>query len=178
MRLFIGIPLAPEVVRELAAISARLRKPDDGLRWSAPETWHITLQFLGSTTPEQYSCVNSGLRDVRCTPFPIHLEGLAFFDRSGVFFTDVPPTPELVKLQKMITTVTQSCGFEPETRPYHPHITLARNKGRTDGIRKLKTRVGAPPQFSSFLAREFLLYESFLGPGGSRYEVRDRFPLA
>lgn len=49
MRLFIGIPLAADVVRELAALTARLRSPSDGLRWSAAEDWHITLQFLGQT---------------------------------------------------------------------------------------------------------------------------------
>ena len=33
-------------------------------------------------------------------------------------------------------------------------------------------------QFSAFTANEFLLYESFPGPGGSRYEVRERFALS
>ena len=45
MRLFAGIPLAAAVIDELSAISIRLRSNDDGLRWSAPESWHITLQF-------------------------------------------------------------------------------------------------------------------------------------
>ncbi len=43
MRLFIGIPLAAEVVKELAALTARLKSPQDGLRWSAEAGWHITL---------------------------------------------------------------------------------------------------------------------------------------
>lgn len=178
MRLFIGIPLSPEVLKELAAIPARLRRPDDELRWSTPESWHITLQFLGNTTPEQCTCITAGLHAIRCAPVAIHLEGLGFFDRAGVFFADVPPTPELVDLQKKVTAATQPCGFEPEDRPYHSHITLARNKGRGNGIRALKPRVGAAPRFSSFVAGEFLLYESFPGPKGSRYEVRERFALA
>jgi hypothetical protein len=34
-----------------------------------------------------------------------------------------------------------------------------------------------PPAFTRFIASEFLLYESFLAFSGSRYQVRERFPL-
>src|SRR5579883_51900 len=54
MRLFIGIPVAGAVVRELSALCEGLRAGTDGFRWSAPESWHITLQFLGDSTEEQY----------------------------------------------------------------------------------------------------------------------------
>ncbi len=53
MRLFVGIALADAVVRELESVVARLRSSDSGLRWTEPDSWHITLQFLGNTTPEQ-----------------------------------------------------------------------------------------------------------------------------
>ncbi|MGB8260062.1 MAG: hypothetical protein WCE75_06915, partial [Terracidiphilus sp.] len=64
-------------------------------------------------------------------------------------------------------------------RPFHPHITLARarERGPSAALRGLGARLGTPPLIPAFTAREFLLYESFLGPGGSRYEVRARFPL-
>jgi 2'-5' RNA ligase len=52
MRLFIGIPLEDRVTAELAALTGRLRSPDDGLRWSPAAGWHITLQFLGKTSTE------------------------------------------------------------------------------------------------------------------------------
>ena len=63
MRLFVGIPLPAGVIEELSAISMRLRSSDDGLRWSTPESWHITLQFLGNT-PE-YECTVARLRELR-----------------------------------------------------------------------------------------------------------------
>lgn len=177
MRLFIGIPLAADVVEELAALTARLRSPSDGLRWSAAEGWHITLQFLGQTKAEQYDCVRVGLHGVHRAPFEIHLEPPGFFDRAGVFFAGVRVSPELTALQQQVVAATKPCGFIPEDRPYHPHITLARNKGGRQGLRKLQGRVPADVQFSGFAANEFLLYESFPGPGGSRYEVRERFAL-
>jgi 2'-5' RNA ligase len=178
MRLFLAIPLSPAVRDQLAAIRARLERPDDNLRWSAPESWHITLQFLGATTPAQYDCVLSRLRTLSAAPVPVQLEALGFFHRTGVFFAGIHLTPSLVALQQRIVSATTPCGFVPETRPYHPHITLARNRSGANGIGTLQPRAGAAPAFDPFTAQEFLLYESFLGPSGSRYEVRARFPLA
>jgi len=179
MRLFIGIPLAAAVIAELAAVSARLKSREDGLRWAAPESWHVTLQFLGNTSPETYACLLARLRQLRSPPVPIRLEALSSFDRAGILFAGVATTPELVSLEQRVMAATALCGFVPEARPYHPHITLARGKGegRGQSLRALKTRIHPQPTFTPFVAEEFLLYESHLSPTGSRYEVRARFPL-
>jgi 2'-5' RNA ligase len=176
MRLFVGIPLAAAVIEELSAISLRLQSKEDGLRWSAPESWHITLQFLGNT-PE-YDCIVERLRELRSPPVPIRLEGLGFFERAGIFFAGVGLTSELQLLQQRVTAATGLCGFIPETRPYHPHITLARSKGKgAHRLRELKGRIHREPSFSSFVAEEFVLYESLARPTGSQYEIRERFRL-
>jgi len=179
MRLFAGIPLAAAVIDELSTISVRLRSSADGLRWSAPESWHITLQFLGNTGQEQYECTVARLREFRSPTVPIQLEGLGLFERAGVFFAGVSLTPELRALQQRVTAATGLCGFIPETRPYHPHVTLARTKGkgRTHGLHELKSRIHCEPAFTSFVAEEFVLYESVTRPTGALYEVRERFPL-
>jgi 2'-5' RNA ligase len=201
MRLFIGIPLAAAVIGELSAIVARYRRREDGLRWAAPETWHITLQFLGETSPEQYNCLAARLGELRSLPVPVHLDTLGFFDRTGVFFAGVQVTPQLLALQQRVIAGTSRCGFVPESRPFHPHITLARAKGKNSGqwsatpatknrslgtpagvrdqsgLRGLMGKVQPQHRFTRFEAREFNLYESFLGPGGSRYEIRERFLL-
>jgi RNA 2',3'-cyclic 3'-phosphodiesterase len=177
VRLFVGIPMAAAVMDQLAALRARLERQDDGLRWPAPESWHITLQFLGATMAPQYDCLLSHLRAIVAGPVPIKLEGLGFFERVGVFFVGVPVSPELITLQESVVAATSQCGFKAEDRRYHPHITLARNRGREDGVRGLKPRVGPSPEFAGFVAHEFLLYESFLSSQGSRYGVRARFPL-
>ncbi len=178
MRLFIGIPMSQEVTGQLAAVRGRLERSGDGLRWSAPESWHITLQFLGATSAVQYECVLAALRGLNAKPVRVQIEGLGSFDRAGVFFAGVRVTPELALLQRSVLGSTGQCGFAPEDRPYHPHITLARNRGRENGLRALKPRVGEAPRFAGFMAGEFLLYESFPTSQGSRYEVRERFPLA
>jgi len=140
MRLFIGIPLATAVFDELRAASARLRANADGLRWAMPESWHVTLQFLGNTSPEQYACVVARLRALQSPPVPVCLEALDCFERAGVLIASIRLTPELLLLQERVTTATQPCGFVPETRPFQPHITLARSKGRPN-LGQLKTKI-------------------------------------
>ena len=183
MRLFVGIPLADSVVRELTGVVARLRAPDGSsagvLRWTDSESWHITLQFLGNATPEQFACLNARLSAIRAAPVHVRLGQLGGFDRAGVFFADVVVTPELAALQQKVVGATGGCGFVAETRPFHPHITLARRAGnqRTSTLKEIVKREGVPP-FSGFTGREFLLYESHIGREGAQYEVRRRFALA
>lgn len=178
MRLFIGIPMTEAVIHELASVRTQLERPADGLRWSAAESWHITLQFLGNTAPEQYDCAVAHLHTLVSPLVPIKLDRLGFFDHAGVFFASVLLSQELIALQQQVVAATAKCGFIPETRPYHPHITLARNRGQSNGIRRLKTTILPEPRFPAFAAREFLLYESFPNSTGSRYEVRERFIFA
>jgi 2'-5' RNA ligase len=177
MRIFIGVPLSAAVIHELAAISQRLRPAAAGVRWTAPESWHITLQFLGNALPEQYQSVVAQLSGIHLPPVPVKVDGLGLFDRAGIFYAGVKVSPELLQLQKRVVQATAICEFVPETRPYQPHITLARIKDRRSGLNDLKSKMPQRPNFTGFAAEEFILYESFLSAEGSRYEVRNRFSL-
>ena len=96
MRLFIAIPLGAAVETELKRLTARLRPAAPDLRWSHPEAWHITLQFLGNANEEQYACLLPRLSELKAAPFSIDFEGLGVFERAGVFLVGVTPTPALV----------------------------------------------------------------------------------
>ena len=179
MRLFIGIPLAQEVIDAIEMLVGSLRSGGDSLRWSSSESWHITLQFLGETSEEKSGCVVARLRNVRSQVVSVQLDGTGFFERAGVFFAGVSVSAEMLALEKRVLAVTATCGFVAENRPFRPHVTLARAKGanRLNALRQLKQRVKGNVAFPAFTAAEFLLYEAFLGPAGSRYEIRARFPL-
>ena len=181
MRLFVGIPLADAVVRELGDVIAGLREgesagPGSRLRWTSPESWHITFQFLGNATEEQLECLKARLGEVRVAAFRVKLGELGCFDRAGVFFADVTVTPELAALERSVVAATGPCGFAAEARPFHPHITLARAKGHGRGneLRALKSKIRSQPAFTRFTASEFVLYESHLVAGGAHYEARMR----
>jgi 2'-5' RNA ligase len=186
MRLFIGIPLADTAVGELSALLSRLRGGSpgtgpgaSGLRWTEPDSWHITLQFLGNSTPEQLQCLTARLGEVQCSRVPLQIGELGCFDRTGVFFADAVVSPALATLRQRVVSATSACGFNAETRPFHPHITLARTKGHGRGaeLLALKPSIHAQPHFARFAAKEFLLYESHLGAERANYEIRGRFPL-
>jgi 2'-5' RNA ligase len=181
MRLFIGIALAPAAASALRQVRERFENPAGDLRWSQPESWHVTLQFLGTATAGQFACVTTSLEEIRAASVPVEIAGLGFFPRAGVFHAGVTLTPELLALHQHVLAATRPCGFLPEARAYHPHITLARSKGRT-GSPALKPLQHAVDHArlslaTNFVAEEFLLYESIPSPEGSRYEVRARFPL-
>ena len=181
--MFVGLPLASEVLSELSEAVDRLRDSKDGLRWTAPGTWHITLQFLGNTDQQHCDCVLNRLVDLRAKQFGVRLGAFGSFDRAGAFFLDVMPGAELVSLAQQVNAATGKCGFVAETRPYHPHITLARAKSAVDrSLKGLADRANRGPgtigiSNARFVAREFLLYESRTLPEGAKYEVRGRFPL-
>ncbi len=179
MRLFVGIALEEKMAAQLERACARLRAHGDGLRWSAPESWHITLQFLGEANEEQFGCLLARLAEVRAAVVPVRLGELGIFERPGVLLVKVEATAELVELQRRVVEATGKCGFLPEDRPYQPHITLARAKGEGGRrhLKALKARAAEQPEFAAFTANEFLLYQSHLGPGGSRYEVRGRMGM-
>ena len=119
------------------------------------------------------------LGELHLSSVPIALERLEFFARAGILIVAVRLAPQLLLLQQQVSAAAALCGFTPETRPYQAHITLARSKGkgRSQEPTQLKAKIQRQPAFTSYLAEEFLLYESFLGATGSRYEVRRRFPL-
>ncbi len=179
MRLFVGIALDERTTRALEQVRERLVAP--GLRWIRPEDRHLTLLFLGKADEGQVTCLAARLAEVQSQPCPIRIAGLGFFARTGVFWAGVQVTPELLALQQRVITATRGCGFVPEDRAYHPHITLVRQPGRGGAglLRKLEKTVerGRFHLEEEFMAEEFLLYESFPGSGGSHYEVRMSFAL-
>jgi 2'-5' RNA ligase len=188
MRLFIGIPLAVATTSDIAAEVHRLQSSSRNhtasvnTRWPAPDSWHITLQFLGKTTLEQYDCIVACLRALRHAPVPIQFGPVGTFPRAGVLLIAVQLTSGLSALQQAVTSSTSLCGFIPEQGPYHPHITIARRKGKGKGrdrdFHNLRLRPDPEPHFTSFTAGSFVLYESIPTPEGSRYEIRERFSLA
>ena len=179
MRLFVAIPLAAEVTDALQRLVRKLQSGEDGLRWSAPESWHITLRFLGETSAETYVRLVARLMDVKSPVIPVRLDGTGFFKRSGVFFAGVNVSQEMLGLEKRVQAATSLCEFVAEDRPFHPHVTLARANGdnRRTVLRRLKLRENDKARFPAFTATEFVLYEAFLGAGGSRYAVLERFRL-
>lgn len=179
MRLFVGIPVAAATVLALQELTSGLHAGEDGLRWLPPESWHITLQFLGETSDERFACLRDSLQAIKARRLTIDFAGITTFERVGVVAVAVASTGDLVALHRCVTQATARCGFVAEPRPYAPHLTLARARrgvrlrSHHSLQRAMRSRIALP----GYTAHEILLYQSHPGTGGARYEVRARFPL-
>jgi 2'-5' RNA ligase len=182
MRLFVGLAVSEAAKEALERVTLRLRAKDDGLRWSAPEQWHVTLVFLGEVDEAARTKLVRALREVHEEPLELRMERFGVFERAGILHAEVEMTQELLRLYEAVAAAVRRCGLEAEERAYRAHITLARARNREGRktIERLRRAVEAREQQrlrARWGAEEFLLYESQLSPGGSRYLVRERFGL-
>lgn len=180
MRLFSALPLAPACVDQLTRLRLRWSAPGDGLRWSEPEQWHITLRFFGDVDDGQARCLEESLRGLTAPAPELVLGGLDLFAAKGILFAFMLPSPALLNLHTEVTAFAAACGAASESRPFQPHVTLARSKGRSGyGSLQRLTRSGLPalgPEIR-WIAEECLLLESYLRPHGAEYTVRSRVIL-
>jgi len=122
-----------QVLDELDAMG-RPVKPVD------PSGLHVTLKFLGDTEAQQLTHLQQALRAAvsRQQPFDVVLQGLGAFPRvarpavvwMGVSEAGDPATSRVTDLARELDRLLRELGFPAETRSFHPHLTLARIRGR------------------------------------------------
>jgi 2'-5' RNA ligase len=138
-------------------------------RSTAPENLHLTLVFLGEVAEPMLPPIERELSKLNFVSFQLKLTSLNTFPRAGVFFAEVELTRPLLQLQANVAASMARCGFTPEARPYHPHITLARIHGP---LRLTKTQQALPSSLQRrFIAASVNLYRSQIASTGRHYEV-------
>jgi 2'-5' RNA ligase len=167
MRLFLGLPIPPELAQALNRL-ARSIELSKG-RPTAPENLHLTLVFLGQVSEPTLPPIEQELSKLAFAPFQLKLTTVDSFPRAGVLFAEVEPARALLQLQAKVSSSMARCGFTPEDRPYHPHITLARVHGPPS---LSPSQRALPPSLQrSFRADTVNLYRSHSTPTGSQYEI-------
>jgi 2'-5' RNA ligase len=167
MRLFLGLPIPPELAQALTRLTRAIELPKG--RRTAPENLHLTLVFLGEVAEPTLPPIEHELSELTFAPFQLKLTSLNTFPRTGVLVAEVEPARPLLHLQVSVAAAMARCGFTPEDRPYHPHITLARFHGT---LRLSQSQRALPLSLQrSFTADTVNLYRSNLTPTGSHYEI-------
>ncbi|MGH9469544.1 MAG: RNA 2',3'-cyclic phosphodiesterase [Terriglobia bacterium] len=191
VRAFIAIDIPEDVRLALSRRQASFRDAltsDHGrgrdVRWADPEGMHFTLKFLGEITAAQAEQVTLALSRIRdFEPFEAVLKGFGFFPSAReprVFWAGVEPASALKALAARIERELGEAGFEPERRPFSPHLTLARFKSSTPqpALRASAER-GAGDTLGRLRVSEFFLIESKLSAGApAAYRKIARFPCA
>lgn len=167
-RLFFALWPDATVRRALAAAASDCH--DDQGRLVAPHNLHLTLAFIGNVTPDQRACMEAAAATLRGQAFTVTLDCVGFWPKPRVLWAGANGIPTaLGALVADLNRALTNCGYQPETRPFRAHVTLAR-------------KVSRPPRQSPiapihWAVADFCLVESVSGEQGSDYRVLARWPL-
>ncbi len=146
IRSFIAIELPEEVKQALTGLQGRLKSAGNlPLRWVEPNNIHVTLKFLGDIDAAITGKITAALEAAArgSNPFNIEVSGLGVFpnmNRIQIIWVGLfGELEKLGQLQKRIEANLKPLGFPAETRPFTPHLTLARVRdyARPDERKKL-----------------------------------------
>lgn len=174
-RLFVAIR-PPEEIRELL-----LGAMDDSadFRWQDDEQLHLTLRFVGEVERPVADDLAAELSRIHSPRFELRIMGVGRFEQrsSGALWAGVEPKAPVAALAAKVERACLPVGLEPERRAFHPHITLARWKGRRshEVARFLERTRGLASE--PFEVTEFILFESRLSRHGAHYEEVATYPL-
>jgi 2'-5' RNA ligase len=183
VRLFVALWPPPDAVSELLAAVDAVRTDAPRVRWTAPEQWHLTLAFLGEVADDRRPELEERLARAanRHPPLTLRFAGGGRFG-SGVLFTRVDGDREpLTRLAASVAAAARRSRIPVDDRPYRPHLTLARGRGRgDDDLGPLAARLGT---FTGRMwpATHLDLVQSRLGQGPghtARYVSVASWPLA
>jgi 2'-5' RNA ligase len=185
MRLFVAVPLPAALKTAASAVQqqvARLAGPAGWrVSWTPPENLHLTLKFLGSTPAVRLDAIRSVLDEATDhPPFELRLAGLGSFPPVGrprVLWVGVEEgARDLGQIARRLEAGFEPLGFSPESRRFHPHLTLGRVK---DGRARAED-VLAPvreAEVGALRVDEVRLYQSHLSASGAEHAVVHTSPL-
>jgi 2'-5' RNA ligase len=192
LRIFIGLDIDAAIRERMTRYLEGVRGFAPEARWVKPESFHVTLKFIGEQTPEQVEQIKREMASVRATPFEVSFRGNGFFPNPRsprVFWLGIEAGEQLPQLATAVDEAVSRTGTAREKNEYQPHLTLARSgSGRphplpgdqpSPPLRRLAAKLKdmPAPEFGTMTAREFYLYESKLSPAGARYTKIARFAL-
>jgi 2'-5' RNA ligase len=182
VRLFVAIAIPDDIRDTLAKFLREMQSAVPNVKFVRPENLHVTLKFLGNTSPEKLEALCNALSTIRSSPISLDLHGLGAFPterRASVLWAGIMSAPNLVPLATDVDRAAHSLGFSLETRPFAPHLTLARLNppGLPPKLAQLAAD-NARRSFGSFTTSEFHLIESKLKSSGAEYTTLRTFSFA
>lgn len=173
MRLFVALDLPAQVRRRLAAWADAAAPP--AVRRVAPDNLHVTLAFLGTRDEDEAAAAGQAIARCGRRLEALHVGQALWLPprRPGVLTVALHPDDRLCELQAdVVAALERAIGFEPEARPFRPHVTV----GRVARGTRIDTRRALEPPAPSmaFEPPALTLYRSHTGAGGARYEPLER----
>jgi 2'-5' RNA ligase len=176
MRVFLAVPSDPRWVESARGLVERVRRSLPRASWTRPESWHLTLKFLGevesdfvgrfaeAVAPSALGTVPGEIQAAAATVFPERGRPRVL----GIGFSPSPGVDSISRLASAAGEAASRLGSREENRSFHPHVTLARIRDSwpASAVDEYRREVEAWP-FPSWLARSCVLFESRLDPAGA-----------
>src|SRR5438094_10670815 len=125
-RLFVAIDLPDSIRQLLAGLDPHIR----GVRWTDPAQMHLTLGFFDDVPVDVDSALSEKLSAIQFGAFFLPIAGIGTFSAKGapkIIWIGVGNAhPHLFQIHKRMQEAALAAGIDPELRPWHPHITIAR----------------------------------------------------
>lgn len=188
IRAFIAIELSSEIRQQIDGVTRRLKSMiPNAVRWVPANNIHLTLKFLGESSPANLALLGKSLPAVvgRHQAFAFQVGSLGAFPnihRPRVIWLGVQAPPALTDLYRCIETETQHLGYEPEERGFSAHLTIGRvnqsaSPADVAAVSAVLSQVTVN-KLGSVAVKGVILFRSDLNPAGSIYTPLATFPLA
>ncbi len=139
IRSFIAIELPEALKAELSRLQAQLKSGEQpGVKWVDPYHIHLTLKFLGNVVPNRLDEITIAMAAAvpEIAPFNLEVSELGAFPnlrRVQVVWLGISgEVDKLKQLQQNLEVSLAALGFTPESRPFVPHLTLARMRDQVN----------------------------------------------
>jgi len=183
MRVFIAVPIPDPCLKILTQMQQHLQKFRADVRWTRISSIHLTLKFLGevdpAVIPEMAESLRAASRQIET--LSLRLSGLGCFPNPRnpriVWCGIQGNTVALSHLQKTVESVCNEYGFPSENRPFQPHLTLGRPKGKKN-LQPLMDCINNGSGLECGLDTDhYNIYKSVLKPQGAVYTVVETITL-
>lgn len=188
-RLFIAISLPDEIKNKIEKTQAELRRelPENFVRWTKRQQFHLTLKFLGNVDAENFGNLANAFRGA-CENFPllqIRAEGIGFFPDlkfPRVIWAGARDEANLLpELQRAIEVSVRDFTSQKPEGKFAGHVTLGRipriKRSETERLVNIATKMHGR-FFGEWMAREVELILSELASNGSCYTTVETAALS
>jgi 2'-5' RNA ligase len=187
VRLFIAVEIDPHVAAAAAVLTGNLRRraerlaPKARITWIPEERLHVTVRFIGQVDDTTAEAVRPVLAPhLTMPPFDLVIAGAGAFPATGaprVIWAGLAAGESLRVIEREVTERLKQAGVAAESRPYNPHVTLARVRDAA-GLSSSRLLDGLADQVVGTTRVEAItLFESRLSPAGPTYVALQRTPL-
>ncbi len=184
IRSFVVIELPDTLRYQIKGYIHSLESLVKSVRWVNTNNLHLTLKFIGERTPEitERALLSLTQATAISPSFQITVNGFGGFPnlrRPKVLWLSsvAQPEPALNQLRETIEIILSEIGIEKDSRPFRPHLTLARIKFKED-LSQLRAFVETHPfPPVTFSVNTFVLMRSILQKRGAEYRVLQKYSL-